>query len=415
MPINVLFEGWINIPHSYAIVNCFQLIHLVKNYSDKINIYIRELDYLGSWQRQPLIYNSEYNAILSNFKVYTGTEKIDLVYSIVYPYNITIDNDNNLIKIPKCVFFTSEFATLDPSYFNPNFNNDTDLMRYLHNNRGTLSFIAPSTWSNNGIEKYNVNSTIITHGVDTGIFYKHRDTTVRNKIREFYRIKDGDILLLNIGGMSGNKGILLILEALNILVNKLGYQHYKLMLKGTRDLYCSQKLLETYLETLNQNKIMTHSELNVLLENHIIFTDKTLPYREINNIFNACDVYVSPYIAEGFGLTMLEALASGLHTIVPKTGSTSDYIPGILDNGGDTFISYIESRIVSDDTRFFNNIGVNDLLNTLLQNESKFHEFNNIKYTEMTNYIDKNLSWNHVSDLLYRHFSLTLANASNLL
>ena len=30
--LSILFCGWINIPHSYAIVNCFQLVHLYKNY-----------------------------------------------------------------------------------------------------------------------------------------------------------------------------------------------------------------------------------------------------------------------------------------------------------------------------------------------------------------------------------------------
>jgi glycosyltransferase involved in cell wall biosynthesis len=398
--MNILFVGWINIPHSYAIVNCFQLIHLVKNYSDRVNIYIKELPYLGAWQAQPLIYTPEYNTILSNLNIYTGSEKIDLVYSIVYPYDIAIDI--NLPRVPKCVFFTSEFATLDTSYFNPKFENDTELIKYLDNKN--ISFIAPSEWSNRGIEKYNVKSSIITHGVDTTIFYKHSNDVVRNKIRKFYKIKKTDTLLLNIGGMSGNKGIALILEALNVLVNKLGYTHYKLMLKGTADLYCSKNLLEMYLQNLNQNKMVTSQELDVLLESHIIFTDKTLPFNKINDIFNACDVYVSPYIAEGFGLTMLEALSSGLHTIVPKTGSTSDYIPGMIDNGGESFISYIQSSVILHENRYFNDIRVNDLLNTLLQNESKFKQFNNKKYIEMTKYIEQNLSWNHVSDLLYKLF-----------
>ena len=43
--LNILFEGWINIGHSYAIVNCFQLIHLYKNYKDKANFYVREREY----------------------------------------------------------------------------------------------------------------------------------------------------------------------------------------------------------------------------------------------------------------------------------------------------------------------------------------------------------------------------------
>ena len=40
-------------------------------------------------------------------------------------------------------------------------------------------------------------------------------------------------------------------------------------------------------------------------------------------------LYISPYLAEGFGLTMLEALASGLRVLVPRTGSASDYIDPI--------------------------------------------------------------------------------------
>jgi glycosyltransferase involved in cell wall biosynthesis len=397
--INVLFECWVNIPHSYSIVNCFQLIHLVKNYSDKVNIFTKELDYLGAWKAKPLVYSEEYNNIIKNLKVYTGIEHIDLVYSIVYPYNISV----SLPGVPKLVFFTSEFSTLDTSYFNPQFKNDAELIDYLDSNKN-ISFISPSKWSDNGIKKYNVNSSIITHGVDTSIFYKHKSNDIRNKIRNFYKIKETDILMLNIGGMSGNKGISLILEALNILVNKLGYTHYKLMLKGTADLYCSKNLLEMYLKNLTENNTMSATELDVLVENHIIFTDKTLPYKEINNIFNSCDIYISPYLCEGFGMVMLESVSSGLHTIVPKTGSTSDYIPGILENGGDSFISYVESSVILHETRYCNDIRINDLLNTILQNESKFKHFDNIKYDLMHNYIEEKLSWNHVSDLLYKTF-----------
>ena len=45
MTINILFDGWLNVPHSYAIVNCFQLIHFKLKYGDKINMFIREPKY----------------------------------------------------------------------------------------------------------------------------------------------------------------------------------------------------------------------------------------------------------------------------------------------------------------------------------------------------------------------------------
>ena len=37
--IKVLFEIWWQIPHSYAVTNCFQLVHLYKNFGDKIDFY----------------------------------------------------------------------------------------------------------------------------------------------------------------------------------------------------------------------------------------------------------------------------------------------------------------------------------------------------------------------------------------
>ena len=43
--LNILIIGWFNIPHSYAIVNCFQTIHLLKKYNQKLNIYIKEYKY----------------------------------------------------------------------------------------------------------------------------------------------------------------------------------------------------------------------------------------------------------------------------------------------------------------------------------------------------------------------------------
>jgi glycosyltransferase involved in cell wall biosynthesis len=44
-------------------------------------------------------------------------------------------------------------------------------------------------------------------------------------------------------------------------------------------------------------------------------------------LFKSVDVYVSPYRGEGFGLTILEAMATGLPPIVTKYGPSVEFCP----------------------------------------------------------------------------------------
>jgi glycosyltransferase involved in cell wall biosynthesis len=349
--VKILFRGWFEIPHSYSLVNCFQIVNLYKKYKDKIDFYIEEMPYFREeWNNsRKLVYNSESNNIIKNFKKWNG-EKLDLIYSITYPYDINMyNNDKEHDVIPKCVFYTSEFATLDTNYFSlktPILNDD--MIREYVSKHDKLYMTSPSVWSSKGMEKYGMPShrnRIITHGVDTDLF--KYDISSRNNIRQFYGIKDDEILLINIGSMTKNKGMLFILQLLNILVNKLNKKYYKLLLKGTADLYSSKRFLEIYFEELQHGGVMTKEEMQNLLSNNIIFTDKTLSYSKINDLFNAADLYLSPYLAEGFNLTCLESLSANLPVMVPRTGSTKEYIEDIYNNGGESHIFYIKSKVIN--------------------------------------------------------------------
>lgn len=92
--LKLLVNGWINIPHSYAVVNCMQLIHLYKNYGDKLDIYVNEPAYYNSeiWtQKRAEIYTDEYNSILRNLKVYDiENDDYDIEMRISFPHNFTI-------------------------------------------------------------------------------------------------------------------------------------------------------------------------------------------------------------------------------------------------------------------------------------------------------------------------------------
>lgn len=420
-PLKLLVRGWIQIPHSYAIINCFQIIHLYLNYGsdgkikhNAIDIYIEEAPYFNpEWNnKKKWVYSEEYNQILKNLKIYNG-ESIDIIYSVTYPYNINVTNENK--DIPKCVFYTSEFAKLSDSYFSLQKPTDldptkfNDYIKLFIDNFKNIYFTAPSNWSARGMIEYlNNNETsprnrVITHGVDTSIFKKLDDQTIRNQIRNRYNVKNTDILMINIGAMTTNKGILLILECLNILVNRQFKKEYKLMLKGSGELYKCKDFLNIYFDEFKKNGKMTFEEIDNLLENHIIFTDKTLSFERINDIFNACDLYISPYLAEGFGLTMLESLAAGLPVLVPKTGSTKEYIEAIYNNGGNEYITFVDSVVGMEQNGLCQNVITTENLLSVLNNTDFTAPKDN--YLQMVNYINKELSWDHVSTLLFKYLN----------
>lgn len=434
IPLKLLVRGWTQIPHSYAIINCFQIIHLYLNYGpdgkikrNAIDIYIEEAPYFNpEWNnKKKWVYSEEYNNILKNLKVYNN-ESIDIMYSVTYPYNINVTNENK--DIPKCVFYTSEFAKLAESYFSLQKPTDleptkyNDYIKLFLDNFKNIYFTAPSEWSARGMIEYLDNketsprNRIITHGVDTSIFKRHTNNLIRNQIREKYKIKQDEILMINIGAMTTNKGILLILECLNTLVHRMPKliegesprKIFKLMLKGSGELYKCKDFLNIYFDEFKKNGKMTSEEIDNLLENHIIFTDKTLSFERINDLFNACDVYISPYLAEGFNLAPLEAISSGLQVIIPKTGSTKEYIEAIYNNGGSEYITYVDSVVGMDQNGLCQNIITTENLLSVLNNTDFTVPKEN--YLQMINYINKELSWDHVSTLLFDYLNFIVEN-----
>jgi glycosyltransferase involved in cell wall biosynthesis len=418
--IRVLFRGWFEIPHSYSLCNCFQIVHLYKRYSGDIEFYVEEMPYFRQeWNNsKKLVYSEEYNNIIRNFKKWNG-ERVDLVYSITYPYDMNMLSSYDISQdIPKCVFYTSEFATLEPHYFSceKDLSTDDSITKYIKDNP-KLYMTSPSVWSSLGMKKYGLSderNRIITHGVDTDVF--KYDNSNRRSIRDFYKVKDNDILMINIGSMTKNKGMLYILQCLNVLVNKCGKKNFKLLLKGTGDLYQSKAFLEIYFEELQRSNVMTKDEMKFLLENNLIFTDKTLSYSKINDLFNAADLYLSPYLAEGFNLTSLEALSAGLPVMISETGSTKEYMNDIYTNGGKDHIIYIESDVIELTNGYKqNNIDFERLLNLILTSESRIYSLSQLRnnggvvsYNKMKDYIIKEYSWNRVAGLLYDYFKYIL-------
>jgi glycosyltransferase involved in cell wall biosynthesis len=417
---NILFQGWVNIPHSYAIVNCFILVHLLKHHKDTVQVYIDEPSYFQTkWDNcKKLMYTEEYNDLIKSVPKWTG-QRIDLVYRMTYPYNINKLESNPFTPI--CVFYTSEFSYLDINYFNLNLPvkimDDHIISSYLSVNK-QLFFTAPSEWSANGMRKY-INASeepnrnkIVTHGVDSSIFYKKQDN--RKRIRELYQIEDDCIVIVCIGSMTQNKGIMEILVTLKLLVFNGNFRKVKLLMKGSADLYDSKNFLELYMTDLIKKDIIKKEESDILLKDHIIFTENTISFERLNDLYNASDVMISPYSAEGFNLTVLEAIAAGLPVLVSEHGSTEQFINSIRQNvpGAEKFIKLIPCKVEEDPTnRKRNVINCIDIANLFLKNKDTFYTGTSQEYnSHLQEYLKDNLSWKFVAGELVRYWTEILSS-----
>ena len=232
---------------------------------------------------------------------------------------------------------------------------------------------------------------LIPHGADVSIF-KPISNTIRQAIRASLGVSNDTILLGMFGSMTQNKGIHILLKALYDIVIIKGKTNYKLLLKGSNNLYESQQKVE---------KLCKDYEFPQQLLNNIIFIGHTFTFSTCNELYNIVDLYVSPYMAEGFNLSPLEALTAGRRVLIPRTGSTEQYMKDIYNNGGADFITYVNSVVVSNlGNQSYNHIEEADLISSILSVDTQLE----LDPTKMIGYISKDYSWTRVAGLLYEYF-----------
>lgn len=364
-PLRILIKGWTFIPHSYAMVNCYQIVHLMKY---PVEIYVSEEPYFNpKWNAivdtNFSIFPKRYRKILTSVTRYTG-QKVDVIYSITYPYNIELGS-----PVKKCVFYTAEFSRLNSGYFKGSIDNICN-----HD----LFFTSPSVWSSKGLASAVEarRNKVISHGVDPDIFYK--TDKHRQAIRDLYGVSESTVLLLNMGSMTGNKGIRELLLALRHLLTTTTTK-YKLMLKSISDLYSCKEMLREYTRQFEPD----------FLEN-VIIIDHTLSLAAMNHIFNACDIYVSPYKAEGFNLLPLEALSAGMRLVISKTGCTVDYTNTLYMSN---HITYVNTNLAVADVGVFNEFTFIDVA-FAIQNATRPTDSD---YENLRRLLKEKFSWEVVS------------------
>ncbi|VVB95982.1 D-inositol-3-phosphate glycosyltransferase [uncultured archaeon] len=169
-------------------------------------------------------------------------------------------------------------------------------------------------------------------------------------LRKKYDIGEGDAILLIVATEFYRKGMVELINAVDMLVNKRGHRDVKLLIVGKAQVE-GQRKGDSYYRKLAQ-------KLGV--SKNVIFTGRVA---DLNAHYNLGDIFVFPTKYEAFGIQTLEAMSCGLPVINSKIGAgelITDGHDGIHfedPNNVEEIADKIEMLLIDDKTR--NNLGKN--------------------------------------------------------
>ena len=303
----VIVMGWRFLVHSYAVVNHFQCLELLKR--PGLKLYHADAPYYrAEWKPAIGLLPPEQEAALRAIEPPPPGFQADALFHIAYPHFFQAS------PLAKRTFtwVTSEFKRVQESAI------ATGEKPWHALPKAKSTFIACSNWAakgflNSGAPKSKV--VVVPCGVDTDIYHPG---TPEERAETRRRLGwEGKFVVLNISAITLNKGIDLILKA----VAKLAPRHPSLIasIKGSDDLYASGTWLRGNLQRLAPDE-------QALLQGRIAYQGGSVSVLDIARLYRAADLYISPYRAEGFNLPVLEAAACGLPILCTRGGSTEDFV-----------------------------------------------------------------------------------------
>jgi glycosyltransferase involved in cell wall biosynthesis len=319
----LIVEGWRFLPHSYAIVNQWQLLALRRK-----NIDVKVIDapfYRAAWRPQDGIFDSASEQALRSLELARPGESADATLRIFAPFTFSPSRSRR----------TAVFATLEQQLVQRNQMRDAAEYEMLRRRSPPpdITVITPSQWSARGFYRAGFDPKqvhVIPHGADCAIFRPMAEA--RDEMRRGSQIPDDDFVFLSVGAMSGNKGIDLLLRGFATLRRRL--RNVRLILKGIDGVYGSRNLLLQSLRTL------TAKDQELVLEK-MTYIGAALSNEAMASLYQIADTYVSPYRAEGFNIPVLEAAACGIPIICTRGGPTDDFVTDEFARRRDSTLSVV--------------------------------------------------------------------------
>ncbi|OCR01701.1 glycosyl transferase group 1 [Oscillatoriales cyanobacterium USR001] len=374
--MRIIIEGWRFLCHSYSIINQFQLLEMLSR--PELEIFHQDMPYIDrAWKTEV---SDRAIETLCKIRTPEPNQAADVTLRLYCPWNFARSSSPQT-----WVFAATEWGVVTNNVLAGI--GVSSLTETPVNSESKI--ITCSEWSKAGLIRSGVahnRITVVPLGVDTNIYYP-----LINEHRKNLRKKWGwedNFIFLNIGGCNDRKGIRQLLKAFAVVVDR--YPHARLVLKGSELLYPSRediaKASQELLNDAEKEKVAAR----------LLYTGNQLSFAQIAQLYQAADAYVSPYLAEGFNLPVLEATACGLPVICTKGGPTDDFTHP-------DFALLIESKFtpmtVENQSFFILAPDVNHLIELMETVIEKPEIAARSRYTG-PNFVARGFTWKHAVDNL---------------
>jgi len=304
-------------------VNQWQLLAL--SHRDDVEVKLRDAPlHKRGWQRQGGLFDTQTEHRLKSLPIAEAGEAADLTLRISFPIDLSPSRSRRT-----AIFATSENQVIRKDQMLSL--REYEKLRFMPP-PPDLKIVTPSRWSAEGFYRAGFARSqvlIVPHGAEPTVFRPMPER--REHIRRELRISERECVFLSVGSMTENKGIDVLLRAFARVCETV--PHARLILKGMDPLYQSKDRL------LGMLQMLAPSEAQ-LVADRLTYFGRAFPHEQMAQLYQAADIYVSPYRAEGFNLPVLEAAASGLPVICTAGGPTDDFVT-------DDFARKIQSRRIS--------------------------------------------------------------------
>ena len=304
---HLLVEGWRGVNHSFALVNQYQLLELLRRPGWRLSH--RDLPFaMPHWTRQRNSAGFMPTESAALDAIPEPHDAPEVVLRLGSPFAAGQRGDT-----PQFTFMVTELGVSARSFAQP----DLPLSAYTE---GPNRVITPTHWSKRCLEDFGVDGDrihVVPHGVRMSTFHP-LSPQERAQNRSNLGIAPHEVVFLNLGVATWNKGLDLLLVAFARARQR--HAHLRLILKDQRDLYgiSVEPILKEV--TARHPDLFTADTLGAIL-----FIPTNLQPAELRLLYGVADCYVSAYRGEGFNLPVLEAIACGTPVVVTDGGATDDF------------------------------------------------------------------------------------------
>jgi glycosyltransferase-like protein len=174
-------------------------------------------------------------------------------------------------------------------------------------------------WEKELYSRYYLNSVLIHNGVDVEKFVIRGDKEfLKEEAKKFFSVS-GCKVMLSIGGIEPRKNTVTTLRAFSIASSYVKTRGERLiwLIGGGETLFDYRAYREEFFSEVKRLRLRLDEDIMIL---------GNVPEDSILKLYRAGDVFVFPSVKEGWGLVVLEAMASGLPVIASNVEPMTEYL-----------------------------------------------------------------------------------------